>query len=87
MRNTDQEEVGDDDEELAFHAFELRGALKVYKQAEKIDIGSFLKLFQLLLLIAPLGRAENVSLYTTQLLGKRLKGLQAASKTSWRLWR
>jgi hypothetical protein len=85
--NTDQEEVGDDDEELAFHAFELIDALEVYKQAEKIDIQrgsmpseSFLKLLQLLLLIAPLGPAENVSLYTTQLHGKRLEGLQAASK-------
>lgn len=85
--NTDQKEVGDDDEELAFHAFELIDALEVYKQAEKFNIQrglmpseSFLKLVQLLLLLAPLGRAESVSLYTTQLHGRRLEGLQAASK-------
>ncbi|PMD13297.1 restriction of telomere capping protein 5 [Hyaloscypha hepaticicola] len=85
--NTDQKEVGDDDEELAFHAFEIIDALEIYKQAEKFNIQRglmpseiFLKLVQLLLLLAPLGRAESVSLYTTQLHGRRLEGLQAASK-------
>jgi hypothetical protein len=85
--NETQEEGGSDEDELAFHAFELIDALEVYKQGEKanvqhgsIPIESFLKLLQLLLLIAPLGRAENVSLYTTQLNEGRLEGLRAASQ-------
>jgi hypothetical protein len=87
MCHTDQDKVGGDEEELAFHAFELIDALEVYKQAEKLNIQhgsipseSFLKLLQLLLLIAPLGRAETLSLYASQLHGRRLEGLQAASK-------
>ncbi|KAE9364871.1 restriction of telomere capping protein 5 [Stipitochalara longipes BDJ] len=85
--NKKQEESGDDEDELAFHAFELIDALEVYKQSEKanfqhgsIPSESFLKLLELLLLIAPLGPAEKVSLYTTQLNGRRLEGLRAASK-------
>jgi hypothetical protein len=85
--NKKQEEDGGDEDELAFHAFELIDALEVYKQGEKANVQhgsipseSFLKLLQLLLLIAPLGRAEKVSLYTTQLHERRLEGLRAASK-------
>jgi len=84
--NKKHEEGGDDEDELAFHAFELIDALEVYKKGEKANVQhgsipseSFLKLLQLLLLIAPLGRAEHVSLYTTQLHKKRLEGLRAAS--------
>jgi hypothetical protein len=85
--NKKQEEGGDDEDELAFHTFELIDALEVYKQGEKVNVQhgsipseSFLKLLQLLLLIAPVGRAEHVSLYTTQLHERRLEGLRAASK-------
>lgn len=81
------EEGGSDQDELVFHAFELIDALEVYKQGEKASVQhglipseSFLKLLQLLLLIAPLGRAENVSLYTTQLNERRLEGLRTASE-------
>jgi hypothetical protein len=85
--NQTQEEDGGDEGELAFHAFELIDALEAYKQGEKANVqhGSipserFLKLLQLLLLIAPLGRAENVSLYTTQLHQRRFEGLRTASE-------
>lgn len=85
--NETQEEGGGDEDELAFHTFELIDALEVYKKGEKANVQhgsipseSFLKLLQLLLLIAPLGRAESVSLYTTQLHERRLEGLHAASK-------
>ncbi|PMD29526.1 restriction of telomere capping protein 5, partial [Hyaloscypha variabilis F] len=81
------EEHGNDDEELTYHAFELIDALEVYNHEEKANIQygsiqkeSFLKLLQLLLLIAPLGRAEKVSMYTTQLNKTRIAGLQATSK-------
>jgi hypothetical protein len=87
MGSKNQEEGGGDEDELAFHAFELIDALEVYKQAEKAKVQhglipgeSFLKLLQLLLLIAPLGPAENLSLYTTQLHERRLEGLRTASK-------
>ena len=80
-------EADNDEDELAFHAFELIDALEVYQNGEKADVqhGSipnemFLKLVQLLLLVAPLGLAEKVSLYTTQLDQKRLEGLSAVSK-------
>ncbi|KAE8441467.1 hypothetical protein EG329_004923 [Mollisiaceae sp. DMI_Dod_QoI] len=82
-----QEEDGGDEDELAFHTFELIDALEVYKQGEKVNVQhgsipteSFLELLQLLLLIAPLGEAENISLYTTQLDERRLESLRAASK-------
>jgi hypothetical protein len=81
------EEHGNDEEELAYHAFELIDALEVYNHEEKANIQygsiqkeSFLKLLQLLLLIAPLGRAEKVSMYTTQLNKTRIAGLRATSK-------
>jgi TLD/Domain of unknown function len=84
-RNQDDGEG--DRNELAFHALRLIGALEVYKEGERVNLQdglipseSFLKLLQLLLLIAPHGRAENVSLYTSQLNEKQLEGLRAASK-------
>jgi TLD/Domain of unknown function len=82
-----QEQVGGDEDELAFHAFELMDALEAYEQGKRFQVqhGSipsenFLKILQLLLLIAPLGRAEKVSLYTAQLHETRLEGLRAAAK-------
>ncbi|OCK93274.1 restriction of telomere capping protein 5 [Cenococcum geophilum 1.58] len=75
-----------DEDELAYHTFELLDALEVFKQGERFDAqhamipsDDFLKLLELLLLIAPLGPQENVSLYTTQLDEKRLEGLRAVA--------
>lgn len=84
-RNDDAQEEEDEDE-LAFHTFELMDALDVFKEAEKVDIqhamipsDNFLKLLELLLLISPLGPQESVSIYGAQLDDKRIEGLRTAA--------
>lgn len=85
--NTEQEQGDGKEDELAFHTFELMDALESYKQSDKVDIHhgsipreSFINLLLLLLIIAPLGPAENVSMYTTQLDKKRHESLRSASE-------
>jgi len=82
----DEGQDEDDEDELAFHTFELMDALEVFKQGEKVDIhhaiipsDNFLKLLELLLLIAPLGPQENLSLYGSQLNENRLGSLRVAA--------
>lgn len=82
-----EEQEDDEEDELAFHTFELMDALEVFKHAEKVDVqhamvpsDHFLKLLELLLLIAPLSPQESVSLYGAQLDEKRVDGLRTAAQ-------
>ena len=79
----DEPQGEDDEDELAFHTFELMDALEVFKESEKVDVhhaivpsDNFLKLLELLLLIAPLGPQENVSIYGSMLDDRRLEDLR-----------
>lgn len=83
----DDGQEDDDEDELAFHTFELMDALEVFKQGEKIDVhhamvpyDNFLRLLELLILIAPLGPQERVSLYGSQLDEDRLDSLRVVAK-------
>jgi hypothetical protein len=80
------ETVGGYEDELAYHALELVDGLEVFKQSEKFDVehaafpsDSFRKLLELLLLIAPLEHDQSLSLYTTRLDARRLRGLREAA--------
>jgi hypothetical protein len=73
-------------EELAFRVFELVGAAEVFKQSEQVDIQSamivrddLLKLLELLIVIAPHGPTEPVSLYTAHLDERRLESLRTVA--------
>jgi TLD/Domain of unknown function len=83
----DDENLHGDYDELAFHTFELLNALESFKEIEKVDVQhavvpakSFLKLLELLLLIAPLAPQENVSFYTADLDEQRLHGVNEAAQ-------
>ena len=75
-----------DDDEMVLAAFESMDAMDVFRQGDKADIvhamipsDNFLRLLELLLLIAPLGAQENVGLYGVTLDPKRLEGLRSTA--------
>jgi hypothetical protein len=72
--------------DLAFYAFELVGALEDMKDMGKLEVehttiprDNFRKLLELLLLTAPLEHGQNVSLYTANLDESRLEGLRTVA--------
>jgi hypothetical protein len=86
-KSKDDKEHGEYDE-LAYHTFELLNALESFKEIEQVDVEhakvpakTFLKLLELLLLIAPLAPQENISFYTANLDGERRNGLRAAASS------
>jgi hypothetical protein len=74
------------EDELGLRIFKLMGALESFKMDENANVhksilpkDNFLKLVELLTLIAPLGPQETISSYSTQLSNERLKGLRDAA--------
>jgi hypothetical protein len=72
-----------DDDELVLAALDSMDAVEVFKHGEQsnlhhsiIPTDNFLKLVELLLLIAPIGPQESISTFATQLSNERIKGLR-----------
>ncbi|OLN92751.1 Restriction of telomere capping protein 5 [Colletotrichum chlorophyti] len=83
----ENEEEEEDDDDLAFAAFELLDINDAVKQGivpsvhgAMIPADNFRKLLMLLILIAPLGPQERLSMYSTRVAGDELDSLRATAE-------
>lgn len=79
----DEGDQEDDDDELVLAALDSMDAIEVFKHGEKSNVhhsiiptDNFLKLVELLLLIAPIDPQESLSTFATQMLDTRIAKLR-----------
>ncbi|KAI9708809.1 MAG: Restriction of telomere capping protein 5 [Bogoriella megaspora] len=80
---TGEDDEIEDDDDLTLAALDSLDAISVFQQAERSNIlrsiipsDNFLKLLELLLLVAPLDAQQNVSSYASQLTDERIAAIR-----------